>query len=293
MRTADRAYSVTASALAMFSIIVALMEFGCRQSATEGGATALIHYPLAVGNTWTYRATYALTDFRPSRPGVSIRDSVITTTAVTTITGKRILNDSLDAWEFRTVESDSPASVTTYHYYRAIGDTLFLIAYSNGGIFTPRHAIMKRFSFAGHRTSFIPELFLNFDKRSERVQRGPDGLIYEDSPPKAYVYPILPGNEWTYRKAGYPFRIGHKVIGVSNVGSSGSALSGLTIAWMWDLNADDVWDTDATGLEYVGEKGLLKRDFILKHVRIDDNDGNALGTIQLRQTFEFAAIQLN
>lgn len=282
------------AAFTLLMLATLLLQSGCKKSGTEADPAPFASYPLTTGNSWTYRSTFSITDFQPTRPGAIFRDTSITSTAVVTSTGKRTLLDSIETWGLRTTESDSISSRTMYHYYRTIADSLFLIAYSSGSIFTPKRIPTQHYFIVGKkRYASIGEIFGDLRYSSRSLREDSLSLIYEISPPKAFVFPMIVGRSWNYREAGHPFKIGHNVVAEGVTTTPAGTLPSFTIQWMWDLNADGVWDASITGFEYVAKEGLIKRDFTINNVIMTDGAGDTVGTVRVRDSFELTSLSLH
>lgn len=237
-------------------------------------------YTLAPGNTWSYQATGSLSNIRILVPGTVISDTLEEWTVQTFCDGPDTLLDTVAVTRFRSADSDGFTGVL---FYQTIGDTLFWYAYSGLTQTLPKRS--PHYRFAGRSFASLAELGRTLTDGTEIGAAPADTLVYEIRPPKAFVFPLENGREWTFRERGYPLWLMHKkVTGAEAVNAGGTSYPCHVITWLWDFDDNGAWDTSVVQLDYVHSKGLIKRTTIMKDVIIttaENPDGAAVAEMTI------------
>lgn len=108
-----------------------------------------------------------------------------------------------------------------------------------------------------------------------KSERFGDDLYLEDPPLVVLVYPLEVDLQWSYRQAGYPWRIDKRVttLGPADPDSLGER-DCLGTEWWFDLDRDEVWDTDTRQSSVTDERGLVSSVLVQENLRVTDPETN-------------------
>jgi len=266
----------------------------CKES-TGTGPPVVDSYPLAAGNAWEYKRQFYTYNFRPIVPGATFEPDTFRSVVRVEILGQRILRDSILTWEFKAVETDSAGTYRGHFFYRTILDSLFLYAYTGGSLIVPRPQSPQTltFVFGGKVYASLQELFSSFDKEILTPFHAVVDTMYEERPPKSFVFPLRTGSGWTYRQRGYPWRMDRRVIEHTFIQTVIGFQPVYRIRWFWDINDDERWDDNLEGYDYVSNQGVMGRTFELRNLIVTTiNYPDGIGYIDVREEFELIAISL-
>lgn len=255
---------------------------GCNSSVDPGPVNG---YPAIQGNTWNYNAFASLTNFRPLQTGASFRDTSIMWRSIVRAEGSDTLLDSIATLKFTTRDTGAANSSGVQHYI-VHGDTLLLFAYYNPSLALPKQGSGLRYTVAGRQ---FPSLEALMQTMSDGMV-GSDTLWVELNPPPVLIFPLTVGREWQYRHT--PFIINKKIAGTENVSTALGDIACYKIQWTWDINADGKPDSLLTGTDYVNNKGLIKRTFILNNVTISMAESpDPIGTVDLKNEWVVSSFE--
>lgn len=284
------------AAIVFFAIIViGILLASCKKTSTTGFSPDVTSYPLKSGNTWTYTRTFWTHNFRPIVPGTTFSYDSINTTTRVEVLGQRVLLDSILTWEVKSTETGGPSTAIGTRYYRIILDSLFVFAYTGSPSLiipkpNPRSSIT--FTYAGRTYRSMLELVSALQQDFLSIHQTLDTL-YEQRPPKTFVFPLRVESEWLYRQQGYPFRIGHKVIQYTVSQFPIGSRPVYKIQWFWDLNDDGMWDENIEGYDYVSYQGVLKRVFYIRDILVTLSDPDPIGYVDATDEYVIQTLSLN
>ncbi|MFA7330929.1 MAG: hypothetical protein WC326_07650 [Candidatus Delongbacteria bacterium] len=108
-----------------------------------------------------------------------------------------------------------------------------------------------------------------------KTQRFGDDIYLEDPPLVVLLYPLEVDLQWSYRQAGYPWRIDKRVtaLGPADPDSLGEREC-VSTEWWFDLDRDEVWDTDTRLSSVMDERGLVRSVLVQEDLRVTDPETN-------------------
>jgi hypothetical protein len=266
----------------VLATVVLMCMMGCNSTVDPGSVT---NYPLSKNNSWSYDAAASLTNFRPAHAGITFRDTAISWITRVNAEGSDTLLDSIATWKFTTHDTGAVISDGVQHYIVS-GDSLLLFAYYNPSLALPKRGLGYKYSFGRKQYNSVDELIKTLTAEISAV----DTLWVELYPPPVLVFPLTIGKEWTYRTV--PFRINKKIVGAENVSTPAGDFACYKIQWFWDINGDEKWDSSLTGIDFVNNKGLVKRTFEFKNLILSSSGSpDPLGYIDLKNEFTVKAFE--
>ncbi len=229
------------------------------------------NYPLTIGNSWQYQRTL----YSYIKPDSGFTDEYIDTalyesTMNAEVARKVELNNGIQAYQITGVVKENFGSFVVDYYYSNKTDGLYLYAHRNSAMHLPKKTQGKKYTFNGRHFSSLQELSAYVQQYSGvnfgLSKSSSDSLLYEEPPVKTLAYPMEIGTEWTYRKDNNPWRMDKRVTDLVNLELDCGTFDCYEIRYLYDLNDDGNWDNDIWILDFIGKKGLVKREIHLLNV---------------------------
>jgi hypothetical protein len=218
-------------------------------------------YPLKENNSWNYR-----TDIAFEGADTSFTQSYTTHVWVT---GKKMLNDTLEAIEVLYTDVMDGSSYTIRQYYTQTETGLRNVAYKGSS-----NTVLRVNSLP-----FFPVLPVFADDHY-RVYL--DSIIFEKEPPLTLQYPMALGKEWNYRSHPWPVR--KKISSLKILNIPAGLFHCYVVDMNYDINKDGTWDPSILRSQYISSKGLVMMELSLKNVTLTDVTGRTQGTGNLKTT---------
>ena len=238
-------------------IVILMSSIGC-DNTTESKLDSFI-YPLTIGNTWNYERQFKIYNVRPD----SLKDQfeyAYTSVVEVTVTKMVDLTGYDNTIEMMAVETSDFRTVTGYNYYLEQNDGMYLAGYKSAGdIGMPKQKVIKEIRLAGHSFSSFAELLSVLTPETVLFNSKQDSVYLENPPVKVLEYPLTEGKNWTFRPVGPPWRIDKEIIGNETIETDAGSFECFKIRWLYDLDANGIWDTDIFIIDYLAEEGLVKR----------------------------------
>jgi hypothetical protein len=273
-----------------FMILTFFFLAGCNKSLDVQPVTS---YPIQSGNIWMYAGIDTVYHFRPLVSTVHFKDTAVHWTTRIDSLGEVILQDSVHTWAFRSTDSFDTSHVIGYHYYTRNNDSLFLYAYSSASGGLPKKLSGYHLVFQGITFGSLGELH-QYIRQAERIPgySATGTIVYEERPPKAMVFPLRVGSQWTFRERGYPFFIGKNITGTASVPTPAGEFAAFKIAWWWDMDNNNIADTNIEAFDYVTNNGLMKRTIVFKNATITNGDPTPLGYVDIKEEYSITSFMI-
>ncbi len=259
-----------------FMIICSLTFIACEYSDLS---EIEMYYPMQIGNSWDYARTVKFVNVTADSIPDELKWAIDTSMASVWISGKEILNDTLETFVLK-IYGDYTNSVSE-DYYLEKNDGLYIIAYKNAGaapVILPKKSQRFHIKFKDRIFNNIYEILreLEIKRRPALSKILNDSLIFEISPVLTLKYPLYVTSHWTYRKS--PWRIDKRVQDQVTVSAAGEKFDCYQIKWIYDFDKDDKWDEDLSIYDYVAEQGLIQRDIYVVGSIVVDMYGTERGS---------------
>jgi hypothetical protein len=248
-----------------------------------------------VGRNWDYSRIFYSTNFEPDTLANSYGDTVFGSSTVE-IQSIDTLFDSIPTYRFHTtwIEGSSGSEFDTYRNNTA--DGLYSYGYKGASSWVgpPKQVATGNvfFEFGGKRYAGIDALYYDLHRISrDFLARHVDSITYEDPPIRELAYPLEIGERWTYRSEalGHPFDMEKEATDFLTITAPAGEFDCFEVAWFWDIDGDDQWDTDILGYDYVSSVGTVMRRFVFIGIRISDYNSIFLGTCDVIDEYELTA----
>lgn len=234
-------------------------------------------YPTEVGNYWNYERLFRIVGLDTNS---NLPDSVYSVAQVI-IEGKKLLNDTLNTYEFVEYHTNNNTNVVkTYFTNEKSG--FYMQAYRSAGIATPvkngYKVILNDYEFnsIGELLDFISGLQIthpNINIKPDTTYP-PDSLYREAPPIKSLSYPLEINKEWVYREQSGMGGMNRKVLAKETITTPAGSFDCFKIKIMY---LDPQWEDQIEYIDYVSSRGLIQR-VITSHVTFTDPEGNIIGT---------------
>ena len=240
-------------------------------------------YPTKLGSFWYYSTKNFIYNIRPDSLNVYFTTDTTTGIGSASFARDTIINsDTLRV--LRNSHSEVGHSHTTIELYNQTDTGLVRIAFYSDGInFGPYRAYNNlKFAFHGRTFSSLNEL-TNFTKYE---RSSGDTTLYFDNPPlNVLKYPTVPGTEWNFIKYGFntdTTRITKKYTGYEMVSVPAGTFYCIKVKRDVYYNSPNP-DPNYFYYDYFSDKGMVKRDFVLKDISIANSTGNIIGYIDVKE----------
>ena len=233
-------------------------------------------YPLEIGNTWEYDSHFATFNYRTidSLDYPRYDDSVhyYSKIKVEIVKAEKVYDD-IETFVIRSVESGSTMqNLWSEHYYRNNADGLYLYGYKlygTGGNGLPKRSNSEKIIFNGKVFDSVTEIVRSLDMILPKTYSvTSDSIQYENPPLKIINYPLETSNVWIFRPPNKPFAISKKLIGNESIDYNSQKIQCYKIEWLYDINGDNEWDENISVVDFVSDKGLMKRTILMKDLAI-------------------------
>lgn len=244
-------------------------------------------YPSKLNTLWYYTTRNFLTNLRGD--SVNFYFNGDTTTGYGAAKFERdtiINNDTLRL--LRNSHSDPLHSHSTLELYKQADSGMIRVAfYSDGANFGPYRPNYNSLTFSscGLKFSSLDEV-VNF--YFPENNKGDTTLIFDYPPIRVLKYPIKKNTEWNFRiysNLNDTTRITKKYTDFENVTTPAGNFYCIKIQRNWYYNSS-VPDADFRSFDYFSKEGMIKRDFIIKDVIIQNQNHDTLAIIDVKEEAE-------
>lgn len=239
-------------------------------------------YPYDVNTFWYYGTRNFTTNYRPdSLIAYFPTDTLIGTGGALFLKDTVINQDTLRL--LRNSHSEIGHSHTTLELYKQTDTGLIRAAfYSDGVNFCPfaSNSNSVTLSFNGKSYNSLSELF-NYYKYDMRDAFDDTTLYFDDPRITSIKYPLVLGNEWHFTTVGTT-KMTKKYISYETVNSMSGNHYCVKIQKQWYNNGSATPDSHLIFYDYFSKEGLIKRDFTIKDIAINNSTGQLLGYIDAK-----------
>jgi len=245
-------------------------------------------YPYSINSFWYYGTNNFVTNLRPdSLSNIFDTDTLTGIGGATFVRDTIIGNDTLRL--FRNGHSDEFHAHTTLEMYKQTSSGLIRYAsYSEGTNFGPfrplKNNMNLKYSVNGKTYNSVDEIFRyykNFIFRSEYNSSGDTIFIFDDPPVTAIKYPIVKNLEWNFITV-QTTQINKKYTDYENVILLGKSYYCIKIQRIWYFDNSTTPAPNLIDYEYFSKEGMVKKDFLIKDIRITNEFGELLGYIDAK-----------
>jgi len=241
-------------------------------------------YPLAVGNSWDYSRTIS-TLYDETGNSNGLNDESYTNTALVEICDQETIFKNQPVYNMKTTINDGGYVINGHNFYNNSETKCMSYGYTAAHVITPKRE--KKYS----HLKFHGRLFRNSEDivywletcKIGRTTTAPDSIV--NDPVKIYEYPLVEGNQWTYRSETsdqVPWRIDKQVTGWEEIEVPAGNFWAWKINWYNNpFNEGKDWDETIETVEYVTDQGLVKRTWQISGIEVYNSEGELMGT----QTF--------
>lgn len=243
-------------------------------------------YPFELNSFWYYGTRNFVSNFRP--------DSLRNIFGSDTLTGygdARFIRDTIignDTFRvLRNNHADEGHSHATYELYKQTDSGLVRYAsYSNGNNFGPfRAGSDTKFTFNGKDFNSLNEIF-NCYKYDANIFKdntsGDTTLIFDDPPVNSLKYPISENLMWDFFNNNN-VKITKKYLNFENVNLLGKSYHCIKIQRQWYFDNSEIPDKKLNYYDYFSKEGMVKRDFLIKDIAVNNNLGQVIGYIDAKE----------
>jgi hypothetical protein len=119
-----------------------------------------------------------------------------------------------------------------------------------------------------------------------------NSITREYPPLTSITYPLVTGEQWTFRPQGRPWRIDKRTGALR--WDAQLRLWYYEVRWLYDMNGDGVWDENISVVDKISAKGLLARRFDILNVLLTSSSGpEVVGYIDIRDEYTVTSMTVN
>lgn len=240
-------------------------------------------YPLTVGNSWQYNRTISM-EYDEIGINNGLDDESYTNTALVEICDEETIFDNQPVYNMKTTINDGGYVINGHNFYNNSDTKCMSYGYTAAHVITPKRERKYSHLKFHNRTFHTPEDIIYWLETSKMNRTTAVDSIVND-PVKIYEYPLVEGNQWTYRSETsdqIPWRIDKQVTGWEEIETEAGDFWAWKINWYNNpFNEGKDWDETIETVEYVSDQGLLKRIWRISGIEVYNSAGELIGT----QTF--------
>ena len=185
----------------------------------------------------------------------------------------------------RNSHSDPGHGHATLELFRQTDTGLVRVAFYSDGVnfgpFRPNPNSVT-LSFNGKNYHSLNEIF-NYYKYDLIDNFSGDTTLIFDNPPKVAIkYPIVQNNEWIFNIVNSATKQTKKYTTFETVNSMGISYYCIKIQKQWYLDGSNNPDSRLIFYDYFSKEGMIKRDFIIKDIAINNSLGQLIGYIDAK-----------
>jgi len=273
--------------LIIFIASFSLTLSSCKNEPTGNNSTPSennFKYPYEINSFWYYGTRNFTTNYRP--------DSLIVyfpTDTLIGVGGAIFLKDTVINQDtlrlLRNSHSETGHSHATLELYRQTDTGLIRIAFysdrTNFGPFRPNPKTIT-LSFKGKKYNSLNDIFDFYENESRENLSGDTTLIFDNPPKVAIKYPIVQNNEWVFNIVNSSTKLTKKYTTFETVNSMGTSYYCIKIQKQWYIDGSNTPDSRLVFYDYFSKEGMVKRDFTIKDIAINNSLGQLLGYIDAK-----------
>ncbi len=256
-------------------------------------------YPLAVGNSWQYNRTIA-TEYDEMGNNNGLDDESYCNTALVEICDLETIFKNQPVYNMKTTINDGGHVINGHNFYNNSETKCMSYGYTAAHVITPKRDRKYSHLKFHDRTFRSPEDIIYWLETSTmvkdpsratfRAMAAPDSIV--NDPVKIYEYPLVEGNQWTYRSETsdqVPWRIDKQVTGWEEIEVEAGDFWAWKINWYNNpFNEGKDWDETIETVEYVSDEGLVKRTWRISGIEVYNSEGELIGTQTFLDEIELA-----
>lgn len=245
-------------------------------------------YPTKLNTLWYYTTRNFLTNLRGDSVHFYFTGDTTVGYGAAKIERDTVLNgDTLRL--LRNSHSDPLHSHTTLEFYKQTDSGLIRVAfYSDGANFGPYRPSGNSLIYSLNGKNFTS---LNDILQYSFPENNKDDttLIFDNPPIRVIKYPVSGNSEWEFVSYSGNPRITKKYTDYEEVTTTAGSFHCIKIQRNWYYNSPNP-DTKFRSFDYFSEKGMIKRDFVIKDVVIQNQNQDTLGIIDVKEEAELNII---
>jgi len=230
-------------------------------------------YPLEIGNSWSYSGILSVFNVRPD----SLADEIglfSTGTSLIEVISDTTLMDSIDVCIMREILTQHRINADTFlteNYFRNLESGLYY--YGRRGMnskVVPLKINPHKYYFEinGKRNDSPQALFEKFSAVAPGICLNGDPLSITLPPRLCLRYPLEKNASWSSYESSEIVTIDKEVIGFEYVDTPAGLFPCCKIQWLFNVGDDGEVDTEYEYFDYISYIGLVKRETIIRDVRI-------------------------
>lgn len=274
-----------------FTLLLTFIIISCNES-TGPAEDPNFQYPVKIGNAWNYNLLISFINISPDSIA-NILLPIDTLYENISITGKKVLQDSIQTYALSVENKDNETSILSTFYYKHNTSGLYRIGYKNLGSATTVPKINSdrriRFKVHGQYYNTLKELLHTITHNIPGLPAADDSVTYENPPRLSLQYPLKTGAQWMYFM-NESYRIEKEIAGIENITVPAGRFSCYKIVYLYNWFGDNAlnWTEDIEYTDFVSDKGLVLRKIIYRNNILTNDNGKELGRFDLQDVYELA-----
>jgi hypothetical protein len=266
---------------------------GCSDNSVSstGGAytldTASFTYPFKDGCTWNFNRKYSAFNFRPDSVKRVFSDFPIYGNGTTTILYDTSIN-GITTKCFYITYSENSYNYESREYYGNYDSGLVCYGYRSafGAALTPFRVKGIHFSHNGNTFGSFQELFYEYENGCRLRATPGNTLILEVPPVVCLKYPEVSGIQWFFKSLDGFDIIYKKYLGFEKIICGTGYYSCMKTQRIWNTMPNlELFD-------YYSKVGILKRDYTMRDILINNEFGDTLGFVDLNDLYNVTSFNI-
>lgn len=242
-------------------------------------------YPVKLNTFWYYVTRNFLTNLR----GDSVY-AYFSTDTIVGFGGAKFIKDTIinsdTLHELSNYHSDTASghNHTTLEFYKQSDSGLIRIAYySDGANFGPYRLADNSllYSINGKHFRSLNDILSYYNHDYQSI----DTLYFDDPPLRVLKYPLSQNNEWEFVSYSGNPRITKKYIDYETVNLTFGSFYCIKVKRNWYYNSTTP-DPKFNSIDYFSKDGMVKRDFIIKDVLVQNQNLDTIGIFDVKDEAE-------
>lgn len=251
-----------------FTLVLIITLFNCNKSPT--GYDGSYYYPLETGLVWNYEQKFQMKNYRPfdlNYPYTPDTGEIVE--------NFRVLSEGKYKFENGVATFILSAIPLNHYYYKSTNyyiskpEKLYRYAYKSYGYeVLPKSSGNLKYLLNGKHFNNIPSII---DYATGIINKFQDSVYIEPTPRLVYKFPLKIGSKWNFVDIDGMLKIDKEVIEKKFINVLAGKFLAFVIKWHYYYNGQQN-SINISVLEYLSEKGLLKRTFHIKDVALIESD---------------------
>lgn len=236
-------------------------------------------YPYQNGISWFYNNRTFFYNVRPDSIGIYVSDDTVSGSGFSIYTGDTIINGVSSKLLRSEHVSPSHAHITLESFIQTDTGLISNFGGKNGrsfGPYLPNSGI--KFIF-GNKEFYNAKDILSY----YAYDINPDTGFVDTASVNCIKYPVIAGTEWHFRSLGGGLNLYKKYAGIVDVSTPLGVFKCMQVQRIFKNSSTP--DTNFVLNDFLSEKGIIKRDYIIKNIEVYNSNNQVIGYFDVKEEY--------